>query len=334
MKRICCLLLFISPQSFSQKIDTTAAYSYILDYQVPQSPAFTVLGTNPTQIVRGSAAKPLVVNLLTEFIQSGKIQPGVAIDFSPFFLFGGQFKNINDYRDNDKNRLLANTQLSIAALKNKTDSSSADIGVGMRFTFWDDHDLLNNSALTRGISEILSGNANAGTNFSDEDVIGDNKEIMSLKNFYALAYSEMRKHKGSALSAGYGFRSTAKNSYLAQDSLTNIEHSVWVAFSAYSIINGIDLLANFQGKYAEGQLPANKAGIALVSQNKNNNVGAEFVYDFVNEKFEGGLLSEFRLLGNLSALVGMSAITDITVTGKPLRLKVNTSLKWNLMGKS
>ena len=126
--------------------------------------------------------------------------------------------------------------------------------------------------------------------------------------------------------------STANNSYLVSDSLVNVQHKMWLALSVYSITKGLDLLVNFQGTYADQSLPLNKMGVALMSQNKNNNMGAEAVYDFTNNNFEGGFLSEFKLIGSISALVGISAITDNNIPEKPIRLKLNTSLKFNLLG--
>jgi hypothetical protein len=85
------LLLFISRPSFSQVQPEKEAYKYILDYEVPASPAFTVLDATSQQVTRGGAVKPLVLSSLTNFLQTGKLDPGIAIDFSPYILLGGGF---------------------------------------------------------------------------------------------------------------------------------------------------------------------------------------------------------------------------------------------------
>lgn len=308
----------------------SSAYKYILDYRVPQSPGFTVLGATPSQVMQGSSAKPFVLNLFTQYFETKKIDPGLALDFSPYFLFGGKFKNIKEYRESSSKQFLANLQLSVATLKNSADTGSTDIGAGIRLTFWDDHSLLNDNQLTRNIGKALSNAASAPTEVIPDDNDLPNVTVAPIKQLYNIAYDSMRVRKGSALSAGYGVKATSHSSILEADSMKGVVHRVWVALSCYSVAKGVDLLVNFQGGYQDRFLPENKMGAALVSQSKKSIFGAELVYNFGTSKIEGGCTGEVKIVGSLSAVFGISAVSSETLPGNPLKLKVNTNIKWNI----
>src|SRR3954470_13692458 len=109
MKNIFCNLLFFVSFSCSAQPEDSSAYKFILDYAVPSSPAFTVLDVTPQQVTRGSAAKPLTLNAFSNFLQTGRLDPGIAVDCSPYILLGGGFQNLEQYRQNWYRRALANS---------------------------------------------------------------------------------------------------------------------------------------------------------------------------------------------------------------------------------
>src|SRR5229473_320613 len=141
-----CLLSFIP--SLAQGQGNRSAQRFILDYDVPESPAFVALGVTPTNVTRGSASKPVIASLLTEFRTGQKIGGGLALDFAPYFVYGGRLDNIAAYRSDWKKRLLANLQLSLGTIQSETDTNSLRFGLGMRATFYDSHDLLMDPRLT------------------------------------------------------------------------------------------------------------------------------------------------------------------------------------------
>src|SRR4051812_35067298 len=202
MKNILCGIAFlISTISFGQSAaDTTEAYKFILDYAVPSSPAFTALDVTPQQVMRGSAAKPLVINAFTNFLQTGRLDPGIAADFSPYILLGGGFENLDEYRKNVAKRILANSMLSLAALKNSRDSLNTDLGAGLRITLRDDHDLFANTKTARVITDkignALANAAQAPVVIGDvpDDEVGTNGNpsgtvSVDLDRFYTDAYN-------------------------------------------------------------------------------------------------------------------------------------------------
>jgi len=153
---LCLLFLFFAQRVLADSPDSSrSAYKYILDYDVPESPAFTVLGVSPAKVLRGSAAKPIVLNLLNQFGSSERTQNGVAVDFSPFFVFGGRMKNVMEYRNSRKKQIIANTLFSFSTVQDKAETTSLKFGVGLRLTLFDCHDLLQNAQLGRDIDSLL-----------------------------------------------------------------------------------------------------------------------------------------------------------------------------------
>ena len=134
------------------------AFKYKLDYNIPESPAFSVLDANPTTVLRGNAAQEVVINLATNFISGNEVSPGLALDFNPVFAFGGRLKSINDYRNNYLKRLLANTQLSLATIASDNFPEDVLISGGLRMTLFDTKDVLFDDKLTGAIDNALTAN--------------------------------------------------------------------------------------------------------------------------------------------------------------------------------
>jgi len=92
-----------------------------LDLSVPVSPAFTVLGVTPENVIRPASPRAFAASLLNAVDQNGNLQNGLALDAAPF-LFG---TNLSDYRKNDLSRFLANLQISVATTKGQAAQDQA-----------------------------------------------------------------------------------------------------------------------------------------------------------------------------------------------------------------
>ena len=346
MKKILSLLLvFISSFSFGQRnaADTTEAYKFILDYAVPSSPAFTALDAAPHQVTRGSAAKPLVFNAFTNFLQTGRLDPGIALDFSPYILLGGGFQNLEEYRNNNLRRALANSMISVAALKNSKDTSNTDIGVGVRVTFFDDHDLFANSttakSITNNIGNALANAANAQTvigGVPDDEIGTDGNPTgtvaVDLDRFYTDAFNSIRKVPGFALSVGFGFRTTVKSSVLVSDSMVSKQSKLWVSATRYTA-GGFDIFGILQGTFSDTANSKWIAGLAAGSKNRRSNLGAELVYDLSAKEWNYGANFEIRILKQFTYVVSLGKRT-VLVNGVDLvsRFRVISNLRLNLFG--
>lgn len=92
-----------------------------IDLIVPESPAFTVLGLTPNDVVRPSTPRELAVALQNGIDRNGNFQTGVALDFNPWLVFNRNHEE-GDYTgmlESDSGRGYTDGQFTLArCLKN------------------------------------------------------------------------------------------------------------------------------------------------------------------------------------------------------------------------
>ena len=118
------------------------------DLAVPQSPAFTILGLTPENVVSGDVFRTTALGVLQGLDARGNLQSGIAVDFRPYIAIRGAKSTLADYNNSDKKtpltRLLSNTQLSFATASGQSDSDRADrMSLGLRVTLWQQNDPAN-----------------------------------------------------------------------------------------------------------------------------------------------------------------------------------------------
>ncbi|MCB0713546.1 MAG: hypothetical protein KDD67_14560 [Ignavibacteriae bacterium] len=307
----------------------TSAYRYILNYDVPLSPGLTAIGASQASVQWGSAAKPVVVHILSDLLQgSTAFGPGIAIDFSPYTLFGGRFKSVNNYRESTLLRMLANTQLSFATTSNSLDTSSLNVGIGARLVLWDDHDLLQNKQLGQDVDKALSSGAppppNGGTD--GEATVVDAPDLTAA---YANARQRVADTKGSSMAIGYGFGAILKGSSLSSDSIFDERHTVWVG-GTYWFGKGLNGNLMYQGRFSDTGKPSNVIGISLRTTVPSSvSFAAELVYEFEgDQKLRGGVNAEFPAVQNIN--VTASLMLEPKAGSDALRLKPQVGLLWNM----
>jgi hypothetical protein len=108
------------------------------DFLVPTSPAFSVLGVAPEEVIRPDSPKALGLALLNGVDPHGNLQTGVALDFSPYYLFRGRYLTLAEYRSSLFTRLASRLQLSFATAKGSDDEDeSVKLAVGLRLALLD-----------------------------------------------------------------------------------------------------------------------------------------------------------------------------------------------------
>jgi hypothetical protein len=318
----------ITSSCWSQQdaIASKKAQHYILDYDVPESPAFVGLGVTPAKILRGSSAKPIVVNLLSQMGGAQKIQTGLAVDFSPYFtLFNGGLKNITEYRSNFWKRMLANTLLSFGTAQAKQDTNSLLWGIGLRSTLFDSRDLLQDKELGEDIDNILVKKD------TTPPLPGPDTETLKTINL-STAYNKARKKvlesNGGAMSIGYCLSGNLRNSIPRIDSVDAIRHQTWVSYK-YSL-KRVDILSIYQGRFAKHILPEHRVGLAVRKNSEMINVAGEVVYTTISKRVEVGGNAEIKMMPGLRAVVSVSTEQPTTKEFSSVRLKLNTTLRWDL----
>lgn len=129
-------------------------------YQIPQSPAFTLLGMSPTKIATPASLHDLSVDLLNGLDASGAIVQGFALEVGPAEVTR-TFPTLREYQDSFAKRSWYNTRVSIGTKKadggvESDDIGATDICIGVRTSLFDGSDPLRDPQFTQEIATILN----------------------------------------------------------------------------------------------------------------------------------------------------------------------------------
>jgi hypothetical protein len=159
-----------APQEAERAILNLPTRKLVLDFSVPESPAFAVLGFTPERVARPTSPRELAANLLNGVDDRGNLQTGIALDTTPYLLFRGGEVTLRAYRDDYLTRLAARTQFSLGTTKGtSSDDKSVRLGLGVKTTFWDAGDTRDDEEFTdclmgahelvhASLRELLEGN--------------------------------------------------------------------------------------------------------------------------------------------------------------------------------
>jgi hypothetical protein len=329
---ILLLLTDIGVAKAAEPSDSIRAGEFVLDYDVPESPAFVALGMSPSNVLRASAAKPAVAAFINQFASGAEVNNGVALDFSPYFAFGGRLASIDDYRQNSLRRMLANTQLSLATVEDSTRENDLRFGLGLRITFFDSHDLLQNKKLGEDIDDALLAGAKTLPWESEEEILPVGT-YANLKDVYSRARDRVRAKSGSALALGWATSGRVHSAIAKGDSIDLEEQTVWLSFR-HSFGGGLDLLTLVQGYASSERHPKYRTGVGLRSNGRSWNIAGELYYDSIRgDALSGrvglGANGEVRVSSGLALVAALSTEPLDTTNGVESRLRMRTSVRWN-----
>ncbi len=132
---LCAAALAFGVEVTAQDLNTPA------DFSVPESPAFTALGVAPQTVSRPAAPSTFATSLLNAVDDQGKLQNGLAIDFTPYLVFQGYKLTITQYRERSSagewRRILAHTNVSFATTKRTDSDTTQRLSSGVHFTVFD-----------------------------------------------------------------------------------------------------------------------------------------------------------------------------------------------------
>lgn len=302
------------------------AYKLILDYDVPESPGFVALDVAPEKVLTGSASKPVAINILSQIARSGRAQAGLALDFSPYFVAGGRFENITEYRSNRLKRLLANTSVSFATVQDPADSASLRFGTGVRVTIFDDHDPLQNGEVTAAVEKLLVPQGPLGPRPAGP-VITQSVKVEGLAEAYAEAIDAVRKKPGRALAVGWGMAGTLRNSVLSADSVRRTTHSFWAGYRE-TFPGSVEFLGAVLAGGAAGGDREFRVGGALRMTSETLRLTGEVVYESLTGQIHPGGVAEFRVLPQIAAVASLGS--EPSDDGQAGRLRFRTMLRWNM----
>ena len=312
------------------------AYKFKLDYDIPESPAFSVLDVNPSKVMRGSAAKEFALSVANNFISDSRQESGIAADFNPYFVFCGKFKSIEHYRKNDflgfLRRAAANSSLSVASIRSDRFPSDNLFSFGGRITLFDAADLLDDEALGIDIDSALKAPSLSWESNEDDKITTNH--IMNKERF-AFAYQKARerakKKRGVALSLGAATSYRGLGGNIRADSLIHFRSQVWLS-SQYNFGKGLNLLGlamNRNTSAISGNINEFLFGVGIRKMGKKVNAGAEVIYSKEKNYLEIGANIEVLLIKNILLAVNIGNVSnDIGEVNDQLMIK--PILKYNL----
>lgn len=304
------------------------AYLFKLDYNVPESPAFSVLDANPTLVMRGNAAPELVIHLASNFISNNNVDPGLAVDFNPFFVFGGRLQSINEYREKPYKRILTNTQLSFATISSKDFPDDLLISGGLRVTLFDTKDMLFDKQLSNDIDMALSNNIPLPMPGVSTDKVVNNP---SLTDAYKNAKERYTNAKGGSVSIGYALALRAINNSFKTDSIVNYRQQAWVVGQydfGKSKMSINSMLMFRQENGSSNDENGIISGIALRHYGKKIIITAEIIYDGLRDEIGFGGYIEAYVLPNISIYASLGKDNSEFSSSNDYAFK--PGIKWNL----
>jgi len=287
-------ILCISNYAVGQECDT-CVYKFKLDYDIPESPAFSIIDANPSNVMRGSAAKEFALSVANNFIRNNRQETGIAADINPFLMLY-RFQNINEYLDNYGKRLLANTQLSFASIQSDIFPNDNLFSGGLRITLYDDFDLLQDTQLRKDIDNALKPE-NGIIPGTAQDSLPEVKN-KKLDKAYEDAHKRIkgRDKKGFALSVGVASALRAHGGKIDADSLGHYRFQTWLS-GQYNFGKGWNIMGMAMYRNTKMEIDdlidfVGGLGIRYIS--KRFGVGGEFMYSLENQ-FEYGANLEYLL---------------------------------------
>ena len=344
--------------SHGQVLNDSAAYHFKLDYNVPESPGFSILDANPTTVMRASAAQEVVVNIANTLLAGKNLEPGVAVDFNPYFIFGGRLENIKEYQEKPGKRFLANTQISLASTSMEEFPDDLFISSGVRFTLFDSKDQLYDDQLINEIGDALTPEVFSveqitsiceasfamGQVASVEECIGDLTTEQEAKGRYSTAYKDkvkkayadskerLRNRSGGALSLGYAMAGRAKGSAFEADSISTFRHQVWLS-GQYDFGQGKTLSSILMYRYNALNLEQDRdeiiAGIGLRHTGQQTNLFGELTWNSLSGGIDFRANLEIRLVPKLILYLSAGNEDDLLNTDID-RFVIRPGIKWNL----
>jgi hypothetical protein len=123
-------MLTTNASSIAQTVD-----DFLLDFSVPDMPAFKALGSDPSEILRPSDLKKFGVMMQAFRSEGSTIIPrSFSLEVAPWKLMKGDW-TIDEYQDKGIKRILYNSSLSLGTINSDENKVARRVSIGLRTTF-------------------------------------------------------------------------------------------------------------------------------------------------------------------------------------------------------
>lgn len=228
---ITVVLMSFSLSVFSQNFEETkeekkveGAEEISTEFSVPSIPALDFISSDPADISRPSNAKKLAASLYNGIDEEGNVKQGLAIEakiaeYLPIKI------DPEEYRNNRLKYILYNTQFSLGTIATSGDSTSTDLGWGVRLTIFDNSDPMTNEDYIQEFEDALlkCGPKSPLDSVSNEDF----SKCFSEVDRPILNKFTKDKWNASWLTLAYAGGSRLKGSQISEGK--NLGHQIWLS---------------------------------------------------------------------------------------------------------
>ena len=303
-------------------------YRFVLGVDVPESPSLVALGMAPTHVLRASAPKPLAVSVFQTFPSGARATPGVAVDVAPYFLAGGGSRTLASYRSMTLGgrlaRVLTKTLVSVGAARDPADPAAAFVGLGVRSTLHDPHDVVSLSLPEEVAAEL----AQAGVPLprSTEEDLGDLGS--SLAAPFARAKRAIRTPTANPqISAGWGVAAHLRGGVFDGDSIETARHCLWVG-AEFTPGRRFDLLTTVEVRNAFRSDDYWWLGAGLERKTTAMGFTAELYYDTGARRFHPGVAVDIRTSSHVGVIGSVTTQSAALAARTQRRLELHLLAHW------
>ena len=310
--------------------DTAAVniYRFVLGIDVPESPALVAMGLAPTHVLSASAPKPIVLSVLGTFPSGGSALPGVAIDVGPYFLSGGGPRSLASYRSMSVagrlTRVLTKTIFSLSAAPDPSDPGASLVGLGIRSTFHDPHDVVSLSLPEEVAAELAK--AGVPTPGASEEDVGDRG--VNLEPLFGRARRQIRNPTANPqVSGGWGVATHLRGGVLRGDSIETVRHCLWLG-ATFTSGRRFDVLSIVEIRNAFRSDRFLWLGAGFERKTTVMGLLAELYYDTEAHRFYPGIAVDTRVSSHVGIVGSLTTQSARLKAVGPRRLELHTLVHW------
>lgn len=338
MKKYFVLLVFIlsgfTVIAQTEKEEVEFSEEISKEFSVPAIPALDIISSDPDDISRPSNVKKLAVALYNGIDENGKVKQGIAIEFKLAEYLPIVNISPEEYRNNNFKYLLYNTQVSVGTIATSGDSTSTDLGWGVRLTIFDNSDPMRNRLYREELENIL---LKCGAPALPTDSIASEEEISKcLKKRKRPVKDSFDKERWNAswMTLAYAGGTRLNGSQISEGKI--IGHKVWIS-TGFPINNWgqHSYLIKWSNEFSEeanGFLNEIEIGSKFLAGGKSYNVFGEVSYNpllnkdgidnmiITDKKFSWAVGVEFKISNGVWAVTGIGEEAQRIVGNSGLQL--------------
>ena len=323
---VAVLTLSAAGAASAQETERVNLYRFVLDLEVPESPALVTLGLAPTHALAATAPKPFGMSVAAEWDKAGRSFPAAAFEFSPYLLVGGGRRTLQRYRSNSiqgrLGRVGTKTVVSLGVADDPAQTGAMRVALGVRATLHDPHDPINNAdGLPEMVSALLPDNVSARAS----DIRGYSDAVdWSLTD----AARAMRARPRWIVSMGYGVVGSVRDQTLERGNIDSTSHTLWLAWQR-TLDENFDLLFTGQALRIFNSGTDFRIASGLRRKAAAVDLLGDLYYDTLDRGLHGGMAFSVHLARGIRAVLSLGSEPEADGAGSVRKLRVRSLFCWS-----